>query len=129
VVRVGRLASISPVIEGRSRNFKVRAEIPNDDPSRLFLPGMFVRAAISVYDADNALIVPRTAVRDDTVYVLDKKNVAKARPVSIGYRSYDHVEVTGGLQAGDRIVAELEGDLSDEPRIEVINERRFEENA
>jgi membrane fusion protein (multidrug efflux system) len=128
-VRTGTLASVSPVIEGRSRNFKVRASIMNDDPAALFLPGMFVRAAIRVYEAKSALILPRTAVKDDAVYVLDEKNTARVRSVTIGYRSYDHVEVTSGLESGDRIVAELEGDLSDEPKVEVINERRFEENA
>lgn len=125
VIKDGKLITISPVIEGKSRNFKVTAKLDNKNTSALFLPGMFVRANLEVFSAEKSLVIPVTALKENKVYVLvDGK--AKAKEVKIVYRSYDYVVIESGLGAGDVIVAELEGDFSDEPKIEIINEREYE---
>lgn len=125
VKRTGEIVSISPVIEGKSRNFKVRAKISNNSADAMFLPGMFSRANVEVYSAKEALVIPMTAIKDNKVYVLEEGK-AIAKEIKIGYRSYDYAEITSGLNAGDKIVAELEGDFTDEPKIEIINEIKYE---
>ena len=126
LVKEGQTISVSPVIEGKSRNFKVRTELVNDDPSRLFLPGMFARANIYVYSKDNTLVVPTASVKNDGVYLI-RKGQALAQKVKVGYQSYDYIEILEGLKPQELIVAEIEGEFGGNPRLEVINTREFEE--
>ena len=128
LVKEGRTVSVSPVIEGKSRNFKVRTELLNDDPSRLFLPGMFARAHIYVYSADKAIVVSVNSVKDNTVYLI-RKGRAEPQKVKTGYQSYDYVEILEGLKGKELIVAEVEGQLDNSPLIEVINTRKYEDQS
>lgn len=124
-VKDGSLVTISPVIEGKSRNFKVTAKLENSDTSTLFLPGMFVRAQLEVFAAEKSLVIPVTALKDNKVYIIEDGK-AIARDVVINYKSYDYVVIKSGLNVDDVILAELEGDFSDEPKVEVINERTYD---
>jgi membrane fusion protein (multidrug efflux system) len=128
-VRDGDIVSVSPVIEGKSRNFKVRVLVENPDSTILLLPGMFARANITVFKQEQAIVIPQTAIgTDDTVYVV-RDGRAKAQKIRVGYRSYDYAAVAEGLQPGDKIIAELEGDYGDEPNVEIINERKYESDS
>lgn len=124
-VKTGELVTISPVIEGKSRNFKVTAKLINNDQASLFLPGMFTRAKLEVFAADKSLVVPVTALKENEVYLV-RDGKAIAQEVAIAYKSYDYAVISSGLAEGDLVVAELEGDFSDEPKIEIINEREYE---
>lgn len=124
--KIGELVTISPVIEGKSRNFKVTAKFLNDDQKTLFLPGMFARANLEVFSADKSLVVPVSALKDNKVYLL-RDSKAVAQEVTLAYKSYDYAVVSSGLAEDDLIIAELEGDFSDEPKIEIINERQYDE--
>lgn len=121
----GEIITISPVIEGKSRNFKVTAKLANDNKASLFLPGMFARAKLEVFSAEKSLVIPVTALKDNKVYVV-KDGKAIAMDVTVAYKSYDYAVIKSGLNENDLIIAELEGDFSDEPKIEVINEREYE---
>jgi RND family efflux transporter MFP subunit len=123
-IRDGKVVSISPVIEGKSRNFRVRIEAFNQDPNHLFLPGMFARAAITVYAKANALVVPVSSVKDDMVYVV-KNGKVSPQVIKTGYKSYDYLEVLEGLSGGEEIVAEVEGDIGRNTSIEVVNKREY----
>ena len=123
-VKEGKIISISPVIEGKSRNFKVRVQMRNDDPSKFFLPGMFARAHIYVHSSQNSLVVPARSIKDDTVYVI-RRGQAIPQKVKVGYQSYDYAEVIRGLKPGEHIVAEVEGNLVGQPKVEVINTRSY----
>ena len=119
-----KVATISPVVEGKSRNFKVRIEIPNNDPTKPFLPGMFARAKIIIYSAPQALIVPVSAIKDDMVYVVKDSKVSP-QVVKVKYKSYDYAEISEGLKESDEIVAEVEGEVSAGTKAEVINKREY----
>jgi len=126
MLRPGMPATVSA--EGIVTTGSVRIVTPQVDPqTRLGLarialtgsglrPGMFARAAIQV-GAQPALTVPQTAVvfRNDKsgVYVLDRGNHARFRPVSTGARVGDRVEVLTGLTAGERIVVQGAGFLAE----------------
>ncbi len=83
-----------------------------EDPYRLHnegdaLPvGTFVSAAIEGTSADNVIRVPRDIVRgSDELIFLDDENRLRIRPVSIVRSDADYVYITGGAEAGDRVVA------------------------
>ena len=94
-----------------------------DAPSAQILAGMSVDADIILATARLVLAVPSGAVqdRDGAEVVLvpagtaDASAVPVAVPVSIGLRSDDLVEVTGGLSEGQTIVVGLDPDSIDLP--------------
>jgi membrane fusion protein (multidrug efflux system) len=122
--REGKVFTISPVVEGKSRNFKIRIEIPNNDPSKPFLPGMFARSRIIIYSATQAFIVPVSAIKDDMVYLVKDSKITP-QVVKIKYKSYDYAQVSEGLKEGDQIVAEVENEIASGTKAEVINKREY----
>jgi len=125
LIKNGTVATVSPSIESKSRDFRVRARIANIDPATQFMSGMFARAKIAVYRAPGALVVPLTALdKDNKVYCVNNGAV-QARPVQIAYTSYDWVHVSSGLKAGEMVVAEVEAELADGTQVEILNRRTY----
>ncbi|UJX39254.1 efflux RND transporter periplasmic adaptor subunit [Desulfovibrio sp. JY] len=81
-----------------------------DNPQRLLLPGMFVRARVPRTSYAAALMVPQQAViRNDgapQIWILDAQNRAKLTPVKLGELLNRHYRVQSGLAAGQTIVVE-----------------------
>ncbi|RJF93604.1 efflux RND transporter periplasmic adaptor subunit [Sphingomonas cavernae] len=84
----------------------LRAEFPN--PTRLLLPGQFVRARVKAGVRPDGLIVPQRAVKlaaqGATVMVVDDKNVAAQRPIKLGDLQGSNWVIREGLKAGDRVI-------------------------
>ncbi len=100
VVRMG--AGLDPT----TRRLTVQAEVQN--PERMLRPEMFATFRISVGEESRAPAVPASAVihrgADASVWVALDDNRFVMRPIRIGNRSGDTLEVTQGLRPGDRIV-------------------------
>lgn len=81
-----------------------------DNPDRLLLPGMFVRARVPRGQYTDALMVPQQAVsRADgkaQVWVVDAQDRAQRVPVELGELVGRAYRIRGGLQAGQRVVVE-----------------------
>lgn len=90
-------------------NVTVRVEVQN--PDRILLPGMYVRARMPRGVRRNALLVPQEAVVRDAdgkpqlVIVDDSKRVAR-RAVALGEIVDRRYIVTSGLQAGETVVVQ-----------------------
>jgi membrane fusion protein (multidrug efflux system) len=101
----GTVLRLSPTMDSTTRTFRVEVEVDNNEG--LLKPGMFIQAAIIVEEHQNVPVVPRDAVTQragrSVVFVIDGQR-AKRQTVSLGLGSDELVEVTSGLQAGDRIV-------------------------
>ena len=66
--------------------------------------GMFVQVVIRGHAQADRLVLPRTAIRNGKIYVLDAEQRLQVRPVSILY-SMDSISVIDqGLQAGETVV-------------------------
>jgi RND family efflux transporter MFP subunit len=75
--------------------------IPGERPP--LLKGMF--ASVSFYaPARSMIVVPRKAVHEDRVYVVDAGQRLEIRPVDILYRQGEFVVLRGGLQEGEQII-------------------------
>ena len=100
VVRMG--AGLDPT----TRRMTVQAEV--QDPSGVLRPEMFATFRISVGEESRAAAVPASAVihrgADTSVWVALDNNRFEMRPIRIGNRQGDTLEVTQGLRAGERIV-------------------------
>lgn len=88
-----------------------------------FRPGMFARGEINVGEQP-AVTVPAIAVvfRDNKpgVFVYGAQSVVKFRPIEIGSRGKDTVEVSRGLTVGERFVVQGAGFLADGDHVRVV---------
>lgn len=89
-----------------SGTIRVRATVPNKDAS--LIPGLFARVRIGATDMVEAMLINPTAVGTDQskkfVMVVDEKNVAQYREVTLGAIDDGLQVVTHGLSAGERII-------------------------
>lgn len=128
-VFLGKIATISPVVEGTSRTRAVRAEIPN--PKAVLLPGMFAKCLVFIMEKPDTLVVPAEALKNvegdkASVYLLAENGVIHAKTVETGHESADYVEILSGLEPDDLIVANPSGNLRDGVKVEVVEEKKYE---
>jgi HlyD family secretion protein len=78
-----------------------------ENPDLSLLPGTNVNAEIRSRTVENALTLPKEALRrqgDETgVFLLQDGNKIVWRPVKVGAASVTRVEITSGLQVGDKV--------------------------
>ncbi|MFC1808424.1 efflux RND transporter periplasmic adaptor subunit [Candidatus Omnitrophota bacterium] len=123
----GKIENVAPIIEGKSRTLTSKIRIKNDNPKGTLLPGMFARTWISVYEKKNTIKLPSSCLYDldsngefDSVYSVGEDNVAKTKPIKIGYISTDYVEILDGIREGDQVVSEAMAELKDGVKVDVI---------
>ncbi len=98
----GKVARVAPSADASMRTFAVYVEVDNRRQQRALVPGMFVRAEIDGLTLADTLVVPRAALTDDRVFVLEGDR-ARERRVQVIRVLLDRVAV-GGLRAGERII-------------------------
>jgi multidrug efflux pump subunit AcrA (membrane-fusion protein) len=102
---VGKISRISPQIDPASRTVQIEVVVPNAD-LRL-APGSFARGRVHTHADSKAIFVPEGAVSSfagvDKVFLV-KDGKATERPIELGQRKGDLIEVTKGLGPNDRIV-------------------------
>jgi RND family efflux transporter MFP subunit len=103
----GRIARVEPLVDERSRSFRVVVEVPGRAD---LVGGLFARAVVRVGVVPGALVVPPSAlVRDGSdptsaeVFVVRGGKAEKVR-LALGVETPDGVQVTSGLAAGDAVV-------------------------
>jgi membrane fusion protein, heavy metal efflux system len=99
----GTVSYVSPMVSDETRTAVTRVVLPNPD-GRL-RPGLFVTATLTASEAPVAVLIPKTATQtidgQPTVFVQMPEGFAP-RPVTLGRANETHVEITAGLQAGER---------------------------
>ncbi len=66
--------------------------------------GMFVEVAIAGREHKDRIVIPRSAVRNEQVYVVDNDNRLQIRNVIREYDQQDKTIIKQGLRAGDQLV-------------------------
>jgi len=101
----GKVTLITSVVDPDTRTVKIRTEVPNRD-GRL-KPDMFASVEIVIAAKRTAISIPLSAVLEDggkqVVFVADG-NEYKEKEVTLGLKSEDRVEITSGLNEGDKVV-------------------------
>ena len=125
----GRPAHLSANVAGQVRNWEgllVRSESAIDPQTRTMSAiievedpygeaaeaagaplavGLFVTARIDGRELDNAIVLPRSALRGaDQVFVAQLDGTLSIQPVTVIDTSAERVVVTAGLEPGDRVV-------------------------
>jgi RND family efflux transporter MFP subunit len=85
---------------------------------------------------NDAIVVPTSAVTleasnadEGTVMMVDAKNVAHERKVTVGVRSGDKIEIADGLQEGDTVVIEGNFALPDGTKVEIATDEEKKEEG
>lgn len=116
----GEVKLINPRIDPESGTVKVTVEVTPG--GALLKPGMFVEARILISEDDDKIAVPHRALvyrkGEPFVYVFQKGQVA-LRAIETGISHEDRIEVTSGLQEGDRIVVVGIEDLKEGMKVRV----------
>lgn len=103
---VGRIVSIVPEAEARSRTFPVRVRLknPRGDNGYLVKPGMLAKCALPIGPSKQTTLIPKDALVLGQVGSQIKQIVdGKVRTVNVqlGISQGSNVEVVQGLQPGD----------------------------
>jgi RND family efflux transporter MFP subunit len=109
----GTVRDVTPAGDPVARTYRIRVALPEDTPLRV---GMSVEANIIEREVQDALLVPAAAVLRNAVYALEGSRAVR-RPVEIGIRGTQMVEVRSGLKQGERVVSPVPPDLTDGARI------------
>ncbi len=116
----GKVTSIDPTIDPRTRTFTVSIEARN--PNLRLRPGMFVKADIIIKHQPEAVIIPRSAIqtRDNRSVVFVVEGVsAEMREITEGISTREEVEIVEGLNEGERLVIEGHETLRDKSKVRV----------
>ena len=102
----GKVTFILPELKAETRTAQVRIELPN--PDHKLLHQMYADVTIEAARGEPVLSVPSSAVIDSgltQVTIIDLGGGKFApRPVKLGRRGGDHVEILEGLALGDKVV-------------------------
>lgn len=104
----GAVAYVAPRVADQSRTVAVRVSVV--DPERRLRPGMTARATVVTESVPAAILIPTEAVvragGKTSAYVVGAESKAELRPLTLGDRGPQRVEVLEGLAAGDALVIE-----------------------
>ncbi|MCI5047333.1 MAG: efflux RND transporter periplasmic adaptor subunit [Aquisalinus sp.] len=104
--------------------------------------GLFVSARIEGRVLEDAVVVPRTALRGEAeVYVVTPEEELEIRPVAVASSDRDRVVLSGGLEAGEQVVTSpvrgaangmkvdiVDPDNPEEPEVEEESEEALADN-
>jgi RND family efflux transporter MFP subunit len=116
----GRIDRIAIQADLRSRLVEVEALFPAATAGGL-RPGSFVSVQVQVDQVEDALLIPRTALRPEGVWVLSGEGRAELRPVTTGLSSDTLLQILTGLEVGDQVITEGASLLSENARVRVVN--------
>lgn len=116
----GTVARVSGGMDSASRTLKTEVHVPN--PDQKLLPGMYAQVKLTARRSAIPMMVPSSAlvVRSDGQYVpiLDDKNHIHYTKVVLGRDFGAELEITSGLQPGQRVVLDATDDIQEG---EVVN--------
>lgn len=93
------ITNINPIMNEKSRTFKVEADFINKPP--VLYPNLTLEANILLNERKEVLTIPRNYLIGDSLVLLVNK---EKRKVQIGLKDYQKAEVLTGLSADDKII-------------------------
>lgn len=103
----GKVTRDTASLDPSTRTMQVEIDVPN--PKGQLQPGMYAQVTLDIERAGDALVVPIQAVdqggTQPAVMLVDGSNHVQRRPVQVGITTANSIEILGGLQAGDKIIA------------------------
>jgi membrane fusion protein (multidrug efflux system) len=115
-----RIYTYNPTVDPKTGTVTVEARVPN--PEGLLRPGGFVRVRAVVERRANAVLIPQAAITKaqgvDSVYIVDDKDEAVLRSVTLGPEFQQSFVAQSGVNAGERVI--VEGTQKVQPGAKVV---------
>jgi RND family efflux transporter MFP subunit len=116
----GQVLRLAPAVDPVTRTLRAEVAVGNDDGA--LRPGMFVEVTMIVERRDEVPVVPREALTErggrKVVFVLQGQRVHR-RDVVPGLGDDEIVEITSGIEVGERVVVRGLETLTDGTRVRV----------
>jgi HlyD family secretion protein len=119
----GKVIVVSPATDPNSTTVQVWVQA--DNPGEQLRAGQSVHVAIVAAVIEDATLVPASAILaneegETIVRVVDDKSVSHERPVELGAKEPEMVQVANGLQPGERVITEGGVGLEDKAKVRVM---------
>ncbi len=100
----GKIVRTEAEIDVTSRMVQLVARVPNNVSTAPLSVGLFVEAEIEGLSADNIVVLPRSAMRNNNqVLIVDGENKLRFRAIEPLRLYQDDVLIQGGLYPGERV--------------------------
>ena len=122
----GHFSTLDNVVDIQTGTVRAKARFEN---AKLALfPNQFVNVRLLLRTIQGGVMVPVTALRHgsngDFVYVLNTaERTASLRPVTRGQATVDKVEITAGLQVGEKVITEGADRLKDGAKVVLAGDK------
>jgi RND family efflux transporter MFP subunit len=114
---------VNPVIDPDSRTLRIRLRFVEAD-SRI-RAGMFATISLVTSRRINVPVIPRMSVINTygswIVFIVDERNIARRREVTLGIDNEDFIEILEGVNFGDMVVSAGQNFLSDGDLVRVVD--------
>jgi HlyD family secretion protein len=103
----GKVSLVSPALDPNSTTVEVWVQAAN--PGERMKPGTNVQVQMIAESVPHAIVIPAEALLtspdgETSVIILDTDNKPQKKKVTAGIRDGDNVQITKGLQGGERVV-------------------------
>jgi HlyD family secretion protein len=127
----GTVTVVSPATDPNTTTVQVWITAAN--PGERFKPGAAVHAAILTETLHNAAVVPNAAILPGeeggtAVLVVGPDSVAHLRPVEVGVRYGDKVQITNGVRPGEEVVVAGGLGVDDKAKVKIVGASEKEED-
>ena len=118
----GRVSRIALQANPETRLLEIELTFPGarSGGGQMIVPGSLVAAQVVVGRREAALLVPRVAVRQGMLWIVDDDGVAHHRPVTIGLAGDEGVEILEGVVEGEQVVVAGASLLSDGAKARIV---------
>ncbi|MDR3255671.1 MAG: efflux RND transporter periplasmic adaptor subunit [Synergistaceae bacterium] len=117
----GEVTRIDPYVDPATRSSAVEIELDNEATGNRLRPGMFGQASIVEREFSDSLLIPDSALNSgsDGYYAfIEEDGLAKRRDVQTGIRQGNFLQITKGIEPGDRVIVFGGSHLNDGDRVE-----------
>jgi len=113
----GKVEWVNPQASAASQTFAVRVVVQN--AKRVLRPGYFAEVRIAIDQKAKALCVPREALVDDQVFIVNN-NIATVKKVTTGWLTRDYAEILSGLEENTIVVVKGNKALPDSAEVRIV---------
>lgn len=116
----GKVDFVAYKADPATKTFQVQVVVEN--PASEIRPGMIARVGLLRREVQDALAVPLFALVNkggERVLFVEKDGVVWARTVSLGIIEGDRVQITSGLNAGERVIVSGQAEVEEGMRVQV----------
>ncbi len=117
------ISSVSLKMDEKTKGFRVEFEASN--PKLTLKSGVTVEIQVPIYTNNNSITIPNYLIfkeNDGITYIwIENNGIAEKRVVTLGNSNGNQVEVTSGLNRGERLIVEGNSLLTPNIKVKVID--------